>query len=35
MMLADRITQVMDDPTVIVDPDFNLNKLAKMVNSNT
>lgn len=35
MMLADRITQVMDDPEVIADPDFNLSKLAKMVNSNT
>ena len=29
------ITEVMDRADVIVDPDFNLNKLAKLVNSNS
>ena len=35
MLLLDQITQAMENPDVIIDPDFNLNKLAKMVNSNT
>lgn len=35
MLLLDQITQVMENPDVIIDPDFNLNKLAKLVNSNT
>lgn len=34
-LLAEQITEVMDRDDVIVDPDFNLNKLAKLVNSNS
>lgn len=34
-LLAEQITEVMDRADVIVDPDFNLNKLAKLVNSNS
>lgn len=34
-LLAEQITEVMDRAEVIIDPDFNLNKLAKLVNSNS
>ncbi len=35
MLLAEQITEVMDRADVIADSDFNLNKLAKLVNSNS
>lgn len=34
-LLAEQIIEVMERADVIVDPDFNLNKLAKLVNSNS
>ena len=34
-LLAEQITQVMDNADAIIDPDFNLNRLSKLVNSNT
>lgn len=34
-LLAEQITQVMDNAEVIADPDFNLSRLAKLVDSNT
>ena len=34
-MLMEQISQVMDNSDIIIDQDFSLNKLAKLVNSNS
>lgn len=35
LMLMEQISQVMDNSDIIIDQDFSLNKLAKLVNSNS